>query len=128
MPIIFYQKHFFKFSLLKNILTFALRVCSICLVLSALSYIVKQFFRGVFALIFRFDSKTVLKSWTADQIFKYFRYSLALLQKTKKSSDIEAIFLVFCRSLRLYRKDLKILFQFQFFSSEKYIQYPGIYI
>ena len=40
MPIIFYQKHFFKFSLSKKILTFALRVCSICLVLSALPHLV----------------------------------------------------------------------------------------
>ena len=38
MPIIFYQKHYFKFSPLKKILTFALRVCSICLVLSGLTY------------------------------------------------------------------------------------------
>ena len=36
MPIIFYQKHFFKFSLLKKIVTFALRIGSICLVLSGL--------------------------------------------------------------------------------------------
>ena len=34
MPIIFYQKHFFKFSLLKENLTFALRIGSIYLVLS----------------------------------------------------------------------------------------------
>ena len=38
MSIIFYQKHFFKFSLLKEILlTFALSYCSICLVLSGQS-------------------------------------------------------------------------------------------
>jgi hypothetical protein len=37
MPINFYQNHFFKFSLLKEILTFALSYCSICSVLSGLT-------------------------------------------------------------------------------------------
>ena len=35
MPIIFYKKHFFRFLLLNKNLTFALRIGSICLVLSA---------------------------------------------------------------------------------------------
>ena len=38
MPLIFYQNHFLKFSLLKKILTFALRIGSICLVLSGSMY------------------------------------------------------------------------------------------
>ena len=37
-PSFFIKSIFFKFSLLKKILTFALRVCSICLVLSGLVY------------------------------------------------------------------------------------------
>ena len=37
-----YYNHFFEFSLLKEILTFALSYCSICLVLSGLSYCVSM--------------------------------------------------------------------------------------
>ena len=55
-PSFFIKSIFLKFSLLKEILIFALSYCSICLVLSALIYVWKTL-RAIFSLQWTFDTR-----------------------------------------------------------------------